>query len=90
MARPMINAPSPITTSSASGAPVEAREEALAAAVATVGVLSGDGLETKEAGTGVAADEADPGALPADVGVTVEASVVGCGHEESALPPRAA
>jgi hypothetical protein len=85
MARPTASEPSPINTSSRSGAPVEARDEAPEAAVATVGVASGEGLETNDAGIGVAADEDDAGD-PADVGVTVDAAVVGCGHDASALP----
>jgi hypothetical protein len=82
----MASEPSPINTSSRSGAPVEARDEALEAAVATVGVLSGEGLETNDAGIGVAADEDDAGGPAADKGVTVDAAVVGCGHDASALP----
>ena len=85
MARPMASEPSPINTSSRSGAPVEARDEALEAAVATVGVVGGEGLETNDAGIGGVADEDDAG-VPADVGVTVDAAVVGCGHDASALP----
>jgi hypothetical protein len=64
---------------------VEARDEVLEPAVATVGVLSGEGLETNDAGIGVAADD-DAGVPAAEVGVTVDAAVVGCGHEASALP----
>jgi hypothetical protein len=84
----MASEPSPIKSSSRSGAPVEARDEALEAAVATVGVVSGEGLETNDAGIGVAADGVDAGvpAADADVGVTVDAAVVGCGHDASALP----
>jgi hypothetical protein len=60
----------------------------LEAAVATVGVLNGEGLETNDAGIGVAADDDDDDAgVPAtELGVTVDAAVVGCGHEASALP----
>ena len=85
MARPMASEPSPINTSSRSGAPVEASDEALEAAVATVGAVKGEGLETNDAGIGAAADEDDAG-VPAGVGVTVDAAVVGCGHDASALP----
>ena len=53
----MASEPSPINTSRRIGAPVEASDEALEAAVATVGVLSGEGLETNDAGIGVAPDE---------------------------------
>ena len=77
---------SPSNTSSTSGAPVEARDETPEAAVATVGVLSGEGLETNDAGSGEAADEDDDGVPAAEVGLTMDASVVGWGHEESALP----
>jgi hypothetical protein len=86
MARPTASEPSPINTSSRSGAPVEARDEELEAAVATVGVLSGEGLETNAAGTGVAPDGDEAGVPAADVGVAVDAAVVGCGHDASALP----
>jgi hypothetical protein len=86
MARPTASEPSPINASSSSGAPVEARDEVLEAAVATVGVLSGKGLETSDPGIGVAADEDDAGVPAADVGVTVDAAVVGCGQDASALP----
>ena len=86
MARPAASEPSPINTSSSSGAPVEARDEVLDAAVATVGVLSGKGLETSDAGVGVADDEDDAGVPAGDGGVTVDAAVVGCGQDASALP----
>ena len=82
----MASAPSPINTSSSNGAPVEARDETLEASVATVGELSGEGLETNAAGVGVAAEEDDAGDPPPGVEPTVDAAVVGCGHEESALP----
>ena len=65
---------------------MEARDEMLEAAVATVGVLNGEGFETNDAGIGVAADDDDAGVPAAEVGVTVDAAVVGCGHEASALP----
>ena len=90
MARPKASELSPITTSSRSGAPVEARDELLEAAVATVGMLSGEGLETSDAGIGTPADEDDAGVPTAEVGVTVDAAVVGCGHEASAPPLSAA
>ena len=49
----MSSAPAPITTSSSSGAPVEARAEVPDAAVATVGALTGDPpVEARTAGTG--------------------------------------
>lgn len=57
--------------------------------MATVGVLTGEGLETNDAGIGVAPDEDEAGVPAAGVGVNVDASVVGCGHEASALPLRA-
>jgi hypothetical protein len=82
----MASAPSPINTSSSNGAPVEASDEALEASVATVGELSGEALETNAAGVGVAADEDDAGDPAPEVGPTVDAAVVGCGHEESAFP----
>ena len=81
----MASEPSPINTSSKSGAPVEARDEAFEAAVATVGVVSDGELETDDAGIGVPVDEDDAGVPAAEVGVTVDAAVVGCGHEASAL-----
>ena len=86
MARPMASEPSPINTSSRSGAPVEARDEALEAAVATVGLVGGDGLVTNDAGIGVDACRRGRGVPEAEVGVTVDAAVVGCGHDASALP----
>jgi hypothetical protein len=46
-------------------------------------------LETNDAGIGVAPDEDEAGVPAAGVGVNVDASVVGCGHEASALPLRA-
>jgi hypothetical protein len=90
MARPAASEPSPINTSSRRAAPVEARDEMLEAAVATVGVFSGEGVEANDAGIGVAADEDDAGVPTAEVGVTVDAAVVGCGHEASAPPLSAA
>lgn len=89
MARPMASAPSPINTSNSNGAPVEARDEALGASGATVGELSGEELETSAAGVGVAAEEDHAGDPPPEVGPTVDAAVIGCGHGESALPLRA-
>ena len=86
MARPTANEPSPINTSSRSGAPVEARDEALEAAVATVGAVSGGELDANDAGIGVPVDDDDAGVPASEVGVTVDAAVVGCGHEASALP----
>ena len=86
MARPMASEPSPITTSSSSGAPVEASDEALDASVATVGGLSDDGFETNDAGVGVAPEADDAGDAPPEGAPTVDAAVVGCGHDESALP----
>lgn len=82
----MASAPSPINTSRRSGAPVEASDEAPEAAVATVGVLGGDGLVTNDAGIGVDPVGEDAGVPEAEVGVTVDAAVVGCGHDASALP----
>jgi hypothetical protein len=95
MARPKANAPSPITTSSSKGAPVEAKDEALDAAVATVGAPSerfdtGDGVDTSDAGIGVTPEADDAGVPAAGVEPTVDAAVVGCGHEASALPLSAA
>ena len=85
MAKPAHNDPSPINTSSSNGAPVEARE-ALDAAVATVGALTGPGLATNDAGIGAAPDEdEDDGPPEPEVGA-VDAAVVGFGHEASALP----
>ena len=73
---------------------MEARDEAFEAAVATVGAPSDERLETNDAGTGVAADgddadEGDADDPAAEPGLTVDAAVVGCGHEEFALPLRA-
>jgi len=76
--------PTPMNTSSTNGAPVEARDEAFDAAVATVGALRGPELETNDAGIGAAADE-DDGFPEPEVGA-VDAAVVGSGHEASALP----
>ena len=57
-ARPSNNAPAPIRTSSSSGAPVKARDEALEDAVATVGARSGVApVETSAVGTGAGAGE---------------------------------
>ena len=79
----------PITTSTSSGAPVEASDEAAdGAAVATVGVFSAPRLvETNDAGV-LPEDDREMAAVP--LGVAVEGDVTGCGHEESALPSRAA
>lgn len=78
----------PITTSRSSGAPVEANDEAAdEAAVATVGVFPAPGVaETNETGVLPEADAE----VAAPLGVAVEGDVTGCGHEESALPSRAA
>jgi hypothetical protein len=58
------------------------------AAVATVGASPILGtVETKVAGV-LPEDDGDVVDVPA--GVSVEGVVTGCGHEESALPPRAA
>jgi hypothetical protein len=88
-AKPVHNDPSPINTSSSNGAPVEASDEAFDAAVATVGALSGPGLETTDAGIGAAPDEEADEGLPEPEGGAVDAAVVGFGHEASALPVRA-
>jgi len=69
---------------------VEARDEMLEPAVATVGVRSDDGLDSNDAGIGAAPDQDAVGVAAAEVGLTVDTSVVGCGHEASALPLSAA
>jgi len=83
----------PIPTSSSNGAPVEAKDEAVAelaadTAVATVGLSPLPGaVETREAGV-LPEDDGEVADVPA--GVAVEGAVTGWGHEESALPSRAA
>src|SRR5271163_1327040 len=75
-AKPVHNDPSPINTSSSNGAPVEARDEAFDAAVATVGALSGTGLEANDAGIGAAPDEDEDEGLPEPEVGAVDAAVV--------------
>ena len=85
----MSSAPTPIRTSSNSGAPVEASEPAPDAAAATDGALTGPESATRAARAGVAPDaEAEEG-VPVGT-VAVEGDVVGCGHEASAWPSNAA
>lgn len=65
---------------------MEARDETFDAAVATVGELSGPGLEINEAGIGAAPDDDEDDGLPEPEVGAVDAAVVGLGHEASALP----
>jgi hypothetical protein len=93
--RPITTEPMPISTSRSSGAPVEANDEAAdgeaadgEAAVATVGVLPLPGLSETSEAVALPADDVDVAVVP--LGVAVEDDVTGCGHEESALPSKAA